>query len=134
LRPRFCLRCGRALGRVRDGAHVRPRCPGCGWIFYENPVPAAVALVVRGGKVLFTRRANEPYAGTWDVPGGFMEAGEAPAAAVDRELREELGVGARTARFVGFATDRYGPRGFSVLTIVYRVTLLRRYFAGSTGN
>jgi len=86
-------------------------------------VPAAVAIVVRGGKVLFTRRANEPYAGMWDVPGGFMEAGEAPAAAVDRELREELGVGARTARFVGFATDRYGPRGFSVLTIVYRVTL-----------
>jgi ADP-ribose pyrophosphatase YjhB (NUDIX family) len=42
---------------------------------------------------------------------------------VDRELREELGVGVKSARLLGFATDRYGPRGFPVLTIIYRVIL-----------
>lgn len=124
--PRFCLRCGRALGRAREGRHVRRRCAGCGWTFYDNPVPAAVAIAVRRGAVLFTRRARKPHAGTWDLPGGFLEAGETPDAALGRELREELGVGVAAARLVGFATDRYGPGGFPVLTILYRVTLEER--------
>lgn len=51
-----------------------------------------------------------------------MEAGELPAQTVAREVREELGVGVERARFVGFATDRYGPRGFRVLTSVYEIT------------
>jgi len=100
----------------------RLRCARCGWTFYGNPVPAAVALIARRGRVLLTLRARPPYAGTWDLAGGFLEAGELPAAALRRELREELGVGVRRMRFVGFATDRYGPRGFPILTLVYRVT------------
>lgn len=121
--PRFCLRCGHRLRRAREGGRVRLRCPACGWTFYGNPVPAACAIVVRRGRVLFTRRAHPPYAGTWDIPGGFMEADETPEAAVERELAEELGVGVEAVRFVGFATDRYGPRGVAVLTVVFRVRL-----------
>jgi 8-oxo-dGTP diphosphatase len=78
--------------------------------------------MIRGGRVLLTRRARPPYAGTWDVPGGFLEAGENPEQGLRRELREELGVGVRRARFIGFAMDRYGPRGFVVLAVAYRVT------------
>ena len=48
-----------------------------------------------------------------------------PEAGLRRELREELGVRARPVRLIGFATDRYGPRGFPVLTAVYRVALGR---------
>lgn len=73
--------------------------------------------------MLLTRRAKPPYRGTWDVPGGFMEADETPEAALERELAEELAVRVQRARFVGFARDRYGARGFAVLTVVYRVTL-----------
>lgn len=68
-----------------------------------------------------TRRARPPYEGTWDVPGGFLESDEAPEQALRRELREELGIGVRRARFIGFAMDRYGPRGFVVLAAAYRV-------------
>ncbi|PYN31047.1 MAG: hypothetical protein DMD98_18115 [Candidatus Rokuibacteriota bacterium] len=85
-------------------------------------MPAAVALIMRGGRLLLTRRARPPYAGTWDLPGGFLEAGERPEACVRRELREELALGIRQARLVDFALDRYGPKGIPVLTLVYRVT------------
>ena len=119
---RHCLRCGRRLRVVREEGRRRPRCPRCGWIFYANPVPAAVALIVARGRVLLTRRARDPYAGTWDLPGGFMEERELPLPALRRELREEIGVGIRRAAFVGFASDPYGSGGVQALTIVYRVT------------
>jgi len=107
---------------VREDGHTRRRCRRCGWIFYGNPIPAALAIIQRRGRVLLGRRARPPYAGTWDLPGGFLEAGERPDECLRRELREELGIGTRRARLVGFGTDRYGPRGFPVLAVVYRVT------------
>jgi len=122
VRPRFCLRCGRRLRTVREDGRRRPRCPRCGWTFYANPAPAAVALVIDRGRVLLARRARDPYAGTWDLPGGFLEQDEIPLGGLRRELREEIGVGIRRASFVGFASDRYGPGGVAVLAIVYRVT------------
>ena len=43
-----------------------------------------------------------------------------------RELREELGVRMRRARFRGFVPDRYGPDGFPVLGLVYAVRVAGR--------
>jgi ADP-ribose pyrophosphatase YjhB (NUDIX family) len=120
--PRFCLVCGGRLATVSDEGRRRRRCPRCGWTHYANPVPAAVAVVIAGGRLLLARRARPPYAGTWDLPGGFLEAGETPKTCLGRELREETGVRVRRAGLIGFATDRYGPGGFAVLTVVYRVT------------
>jgi 8-oxo-dGTP diphosphatase len=119
---RFCIACGARLRRVRQhDDRARPRCPRCGWTFYDNPVPAAICVIERRGAIVMVRRARPPYAGTWDLPGGFLEAGETPEAGLARELREELGVGVRRARLLGFATDRYGPAGLMVLTAIYRV-------------
>ncbi len=115
------MRCGRRLTTAREDGRTRRRCPACGWTWYDNPVPAAVGLIVRGDHVLLARRARPPYAGSWDLPGGFLEAGEEPEAALRRELREELGIGTRRARLIGFATDRYGRGGMPLLTLVYRV-------------
>jgi 8-oxo-dGTP diphosphatase len=81
-----------------------------------------VALIRGPRGILLTRRGRPPYAGTWDLPGGFLEQDEIPLEGLRRELREEIGVGIRRASFVGFASDRYGPGGVAVLTIVYRVT------------
>ncbi len=120
---RFCMACGGRLSRVRQEGRVRLICRRCGWIFYGNPIPAAVALVVRGGKVLLARRAAEPYGGTWDLPGGFLEAGETPEQGLAREIKEELGTRMRSARFLAFFTETYGPGGFPILAAVYRVRL-----------
>ena len=54
-----------------------------------------VAAVIRdtGGRVLLTRRPDHSHmGGLWEFPGGKLENGEAPAAALVRELREELAV------------------------------------------
>jgi len=57
-------------------------------------VQVAVGVLVRGdGAFLLTSRpAGKPYAGYWEFPGGKLEAGEDVRAALQRELREELGV------------------------------------------
>jgi ADP-ribose pyrophosphatase YjhB (NUDIX family) len=78
---------------------------------------------MRGRKVLLGRRADEPYRGTWDLPGGFLEAGEVPERGLRREIREELGAKIRSARLLGFFHETYGPGGFPILAIVYRVRL-----------
>src|SRR5436309_2255229 len=77
-RARYCLACGTALRTVRQEGRRRRRCPRCGWTFYDNPVPATVAVVEGPRGVLLARRAGAPFAGTWDLPGGFLEAGELP--------------------------------------------------------
>ncbi|SDN74766.1 8-oxo-dGTP diphosphatase [Streptomyces sp. cf386] len=53
------------------------------------------AALLDGGRLLAARRsAPEELAGRWELPGGKVEPGEAPEAALVRELREELGVDA----------------------------------------
>jgi ADP-ribose pyrophosphatase YjhB (NUDIX family) len=108
---------------VREDGHPRRRCRACGWIFYDNPVPAANAVIVRGGRLLLGRRARPPYARMWDLPGGFLESGEAPEQALRRELKEELDATPRTVRWAGAAADTYGRNGFPVLSLFFRVTL-----------
>jgi ADP-ribose pyrophosphatase YjhB (NUDIX family) len=123
---RFCLRCGHRVRRQRFEGRWRRRCPACGWTYYGNPVPAAGALIVRGSRVLLVRRAVAPYKGMWDIPGGFIEGDESAETALRRELHEELGVRTVSIRFVGSASDSYGPRGFPVLSLVYRATVRGR--------
>ena len=54
---------------------------------------SAVALIDPDGRVLLAKRpAGKTLAGLWEFPGGKVEDGETPEAALIRELKEELGI------------------------------------------
>ncbi len=60
-----------------------------------EPITEVVAAVVTrpDGQVLLAQRpSGKAYAGYWEFPGGKVEPGEAPEAALARELTEELGI------------------------------------------
>ncbi|WNM30011.1 (deoxy)nucleoside triphosphate pyrophosphohydrolase [Streptomyces sp. Li-HN-5-11] len=59
------------------------------------------AALLDGGRLLAARRSAPPeLAGRWELPGGKVEPGERPEAALVRELREELGVEAEAVERV----------------------------------
>ena len=66
----------------------------------------STALVVRAGRVLLGRRTSTiRFAGMWDAFGGHIETGESPRDALDRELREELGIRVTRAEFLEVYED-----------------------------
>lgn len=81
--------------------------------------------MVRDGKVLVTQRAIEPEKGRWDVPGGFLSAGEEPIDGLKRELREELGieVDVSVTDCVSMVPHPYGPEGDYVLALGFLARL-----------
>ena len=56
---------------------------------FATPRIAAGALFVNGDNVLLVHKT---YGNGWDIPGGYVDTGESPAAACRRELKEELGI------------------------------------------
>lgn len=57
-------------------------------------VVVAAALIAGDGRTLVQQRPQgKSHAGLWEFPGGKVEPGESPAAALVRELSEELGIG-----------------------------------------
>lgn len=71
---------------------------------------AAVALIDADGRVLIAERPEgRSMAGMWEFPGGKIEQGETPEAALIRELHEELGIEtwARCLAPLSFASHAY---------------------------
>jgi len=69
---------------------------------------AAYALAVRDDAVLLTRHSlRGPRPGEWSLPGGGLDHGEPPAAAVAREVAEETGLVATTGELLGVHDEHF---------------------------
>lgn len=80
-------------------------------------------LVVRDGIVLITqRRADQALPLQWEFPGGKVEPGEAPTAALVRELREEIGVTVEVGRIWDVLFHAY--EAFDLVMLVYACRLV----------
>jgi 8-oxo-dGTP diphosphatase len=83
----------------------------------------AVALVDADGRILLQQRPpGKSLAGLWEFPGGKIEPGETPEAALIRELAEELGISVSTACLAPatFASAPLGDRHLLLLLFVCR--------------
>jgi 8-oxo-dGTP diphosphatase len=109
---RFCPRCGAEL--EADDDHLR--CPRCGEHYWANSVPGVQVLIERDGRVLLGRRRDDPGAGLWDIPGGFLHEGEDALEGLRREVREETGLELEAGEFLGCWNEAYWQRDVLCLT------------------
>lgn len=96
---------------------------------YEYPRPAAsvdviVSRMIDGEEhILLIQRKNDPYQGSWALPGGFLDMGETLEQAAVRELKEETCLDGLSVYQIGTfsAVDR-DPRS-RVITTAFEVTV-----------
>ena len=94
----FCCTCGTKLTESKQ--FTARECPQCGKIHFPRIEPCVIVLVSRGDKILLARhvqRNQDIYA----CIAGFIEGGETPEHAVERELQEEIGIKVKNIRYRG---------------------------------
>lgn len=113
----FCPRCGTALVIEERIGRMRPTCPACNWIYFPDPKVAVAVVVCEEDKVLLVRRTNDPKRGLWTLPAGFVDAGEDPARAAERECLEETGLTVSTTRLLDVIAGQAHARGADILVV-----------------
>jgi 8-oxo-dGTP diphosphatase len=120
---KFCMRCGGEVNHVEKFGKVRPVCPHCGFIYFQDPKVAAAVLIEQDSRVLLVRRVNEPHRGLWTLPAGFVNAGEDPAEAAARECLEETGLIVKIKNVLDVIAGREHERGADFI-IVYSAIVI----------
>lgn len=81
---------------------------------------AAIALFDKDGRVLIAERpAGKSMAGLWEFPGGKVEPGELPEAALIRECKEELGIDVTASCLAAFTFASHSYERFHLLMPLY---------------
>jgi 8-oxo-dGTP diphosphatase len=128
----------RGFVRRRRGNAARPTSrslflqagePGC-WLdhmassFIMAPIRVVCALIEREGCVLLARRpAHKHLGGKWEFPGGKIEAGETPQAALARECAEELACAVEVGAALPAVTHAYPDRTIVLMPFVCRMAV-----------
>ncbi|MFZ5391164.1 MAG: NUDIX domain-containing protein [Patescibacteria group bacterium] len=109
IRYKFCPVCAGQLKNtlIPKEGRTRLNCQSCGFIFYQNPKATAGVVIVKNGRVLLGKKASGPKKGQWNIPGGFLEAGEHPLQGAKREVKEETGLNIRIVKLLDIFKSRY---------------------------
>ena len=125
---RYCPRCATELETRPSAGPDRDRqaCPNCGFVHYENPSPTVQAWIERDGAYLALRRGSEPLKGRWNMPGGFVEAGESGPEAIVREVAEETALEVEPEEVIGVFSSAYGSDEDAepIFDVAYRCKLV----------
>lgn len=93
-------------------------CKSCLLEIHFSPVTSAAALIRdRTGNVLFIKRKKEPHKGKLGIPGGFVNPGENLESALNREIKEEVGIELESWSYLGGWPNQYPYK-----SVVYSVT------------
>lgn len=80
----------------------------------------ALALVDPDGRVLLAKRPDGKHmAGLWEFPGGKMESGETPEAALIREMDEELGINTKQSCLAPISFASHAYEQFHLVLLLY---------------
>ncbi|MCK5126117.1 MAG: NUDIX hydrolase [candidate division Zixibacteria bacterium] len=115
----WCPRCKEKLVIAEIEDTIRPHCKSCGFVFYQNPTPAAGAVIVQDKKLLLVRRSIQPGLGDWCIPAGFVEWTEHPQQAAIRELKEETGLDISITSIYDIFMGMDDPRTHAVLILYH---------------
>ena len=103
-----CPLCASTLQITELGGRDRVACITCDFVHWDNPKPVTATLVPIDGGLVLVKRKFEPYVDDWCLPGGFIEAREAPEESAIREVHEETGLAVEIDRLLGAYTPGHG--------------------------
>lgn len=89
-------------------------------------IEVVAAVICQGDHVFATQRGYGEWKDWWEFPGGKMEAGETPEAALKREIREELSAEISVGRLLGTVEHDYPA--FHLTMHCYLCSLLSEAF------
>jgi NAD+ diphosphatase len=96
---RFCGKCGE---QTTDREDIRAKeCPKCGFIMFPRISPAVIVLVEHDEGMVLLARAKRFQGNLYSVLAGFVEPGETLEEAVQREIKEEVGIDVKGMRYFG---------------------------------
>lgn len=101
-KPVYCQQCGSSLTEAEHGGRMRMVCTNeaCKFIYWNNPTPIVAAVVEYGNDIVLVRSIGWPE-GWYGLVTGFLESGEMPDEAVQREVIEETGLNILEYNYIG---------------------------------
>jgi ADP-ribose pyrophosphatase YjhB (NUDIX family) len=118
----YCPYCATPLQDRQFGAKTLRSCPACRFVQHHDPKVAVVARIEHGDCLLLVQRGVNPGKGLWALPGGYMDAGEMPVAALHREIAEELDLAVEVHELLAMYPMVNHDQPSQGFVLVYRAT------------
>ncbi|MEZ9874516.1 nucleotide pyrophosphohydrolase [Vibrio breoganii] len=123
----YCPKCGvKSLATIKNQFN----CSECDFTFFQNMAAAVMAAVIKQNAdsetmLLVATRSREPGKGQWDLPGGYVDPHESAETALNRELKEEIGVEPKSFQYLTSFPNVYPYKEvvYTTCDMVFIVTL-----------